>query len=558
MIALLQAYKSHLLKPANWPTNIIAGSIVGIVALPLSMAFAIASGTTPEAGIYTAIIAGIIVGIFGGTQVQIAGPTGAFVVILSSITMHHGFAGLQIASMMAGILLIILGLIQSGNIIKYIPYPVIVGFTTGIGIIIFIGQWKSFFGLPVNIPTTLPIHKQLPLLLQALPSLHIATTILSVSCLLIYIACKRWIQAIPAALMVMLGAMILQIFFYTDSIATIGSIFGPIPQKLPQLQFPDFTSVNLFYLIKPACAIAILGAIESLLSATAIDVIMNSKHDSNQELFGQGLANIIAPLFGGFASTGAIARSIKNARSGANCPIAAIVHSITLLCILVMFAPYASFIPLSALAAILFVIAFNMSEPAQFIQFLRLAPWYDIIVLLVTFLLTIFTDLVIAVIGGCMAALFFFFIRLYQTCDSAFIPSKHLDMATYDPTSSKTNENSNRFGLKTLTFWANLAKPQVTLAHCENTVTCHLQGPLFFGIADKLQQALNFSDTEPNCIIFDFSKVPFVDMTGLLMFAKIINRYQNKGIQWYIAHANPVVSKKLQAIGMYQINTIEE
>jgi sulfate permease, SulP family len=358
--------------------------------------------------------------------------------------------------------------------------------------------------------------------------------------------------------MVMLGAMVLQMFFYTDSIATIGSIFGPIPQKLPHFQFPDFTSVNLLSLIKPACTIAILGAIESLLSATAIDVITNSKHNSNQELFGQGLANIIAPLFGGFASTGAIARSIKNTRSGANCPIAAIVHSLTLLCILVMFAPYASFIPLSALAAILFVVAFNMSEPAQFLQFLRLAPWYDIIVLLVTFLLTIFTDLVIAVIGGCIAAVFFFFIRLYQTCDTAFIPSKHLDMATYDPTSSKTESDSNRFGLKTLTFWANLAKPQVTLAHCENTVTCHLQGPLFFGIADKLQQALNFSETEPNCIIFDFSKVPFVDMTGLLMFAKIINRYQSKGIQWYIAHANPVVSKKLQAIGMYQINTIEE
>ena len=415
MIALYKAYKSNLLTLQNLKQNIVAGCIVGIIALPLSMAFAIASGVTPTAGIYTAIIAGFIVGVFGGTQVQIAGPTGAFVVILANIVATHGFIGLQCATLLAGILLLLMGFFKVGSAVKYIPYPVIVGFTTGIGVIIFVSQWTAFFGLPISIPTHANVFTKTMMIIKALPQLSLATTALAYISVAIYFLSQRFIKIIPAPLTSLVGTTVIHQLWGNSNIATIGSMFGNITQQLPTFQIPNFASISWIGLIAPACTIALLGAIESLLAATAVDAITNNKHDSNQELIGQGLANIVVPFFAGFAATGAIARTITNVRHGGNNPIAAITHSIVLLLILYFFAPYSSLIPLCALATILIIIAYHMSDMHQFMHIIYHAPWYDVVVLITTCTLTIMVDLVFAVTFGSLISILLFTLRMYQT-----------------------------------------------------------------------------------------------------------------------------------------------
>lgn len=309
MLALVEAYRAGLLKPKNLFPNLIAGIIVGVIALPLAMAFAIASGAKPEQGLYTSIIAAFIVGIFGGSRVQIAGPTGAFVVILASVTAHYGFIGLQIATLMAGFILIFMGLIKLGNVIKFIPDPVIVGFTSGIGVIIFVGEWKDFFGLPVHLALDTPFYEKVWQLILAIPQLNLTTTALACLSLLLVIITPKFIQRIPGPLVAMLVVSGLQATFHFENVATLGSAFGKISQHLPHFQLPDITLRKVTELIGPAFTIALLGAIESLLSATAADGMSGNgtRHHSNQELIGQGLSNIVAPLFGGFAATGAIA-----------------------------------------------------------------------------------------------------------------------------------------------------------------------------------------------------------------------------------------------------------
>lgn len=528
MIALWQAYKSNLFNLNNIYQNIIAGLIVGIIALPLSMAFAIASGVSPASGIYTAIIAGFIAGIFGGTQVQISGPTGAFVVILAEITAQHGFAGLQCATFLAGILLVCMGFAKLGSIVKFIPYPVIVGFTTGIGIIIFIGQWANFLGLPISISADTNIFHKIMLILKSLPQLQLATTLLAYTSLIVYLLSQHFIKKFPAPLITLLFATTTQIILKNSNIATISSVYGKIPQKLATFTLPDISSINWFTLIAPACTIALLGAIESLLSASAVDAITNTKHNSNQELIGQGFANIIAPFFGGFASTGAIARTITNVRNGGNCPIAAITHSLFLILILFACAPYASHIPLCALATILFIVAYNMSDLHQFMHIAYHAPWYDVAVLLFTCLLTILTDLVFAVTFGCLISMLLFTVRMYQTSDGKRVPF----------------------------IFATLWKESITKVSstaCENnTIHFNIQGPFFFGVADKLEQALDITDSDPACIIFNFQQVPFIDMTGLTIFYKIAQQYHQRGVKIYIQQANERIMKKMHAMQIDQ------
>lgn len=405
MFAITDAHRAGLLRTQYWGQNLMAGTIVGVVALPLAMAFAIASGAKPEQGLYTAIIAGIIVGLLGGTRHQIAGPTGAFVVILSHITAQYGIEGLQIATFLAGFMLLGMGLLRIGSMIKFIPDTVIVGFTAGIGFIIFIGQWKYFFGLSLAVPLSAPFHEKLRATLIALPTLDTISTLLALASLLIIIYTQRFTKRLPGPLVAMLLATLLQYYFQFQSVSTIGSLFGGIPQHLPQLQIPTMTVTKLLELASPAFSIAMLGAIESLLSATAADNMAKTRHHSNQELIGQGLANILCPLFGGFAATGAIARTATNVRNGGNSPISAVTHSIFLLLVIVLLAPLAYYVPLYALAAILFVVAYNMSDIPHFARILKTAPKFDIIVLLTTFLLTIFTDLVIAVCVGVIMAL---------------------------------------------------------------------------------------------------------------------------------------------------------
>lgn len=407
MIAIRDAYSAGLLSPSHWSRNIISGLIVGIVALPLAMAFAIASGAQPEQGIYTAIIAALLVGLFGGSRVQIAGPTGAFVVILANITAHYGISGLQIATLLAGIILIFMGLMRLGSVIKFIPDSVIVGFTAGIGVIIFVGEWKDFFGLPMQLPLNAHFHQKLIAMVSNISSFNLNTTLLGCMSLLLILVSPKLFKKIPGPLIAMVAATVLQYTFHFTGVATIGSLFGGIPQQLPTFHLPTLSANDLTTLIGPAFTIALLGAIESLLSATAADNMAGTRHHSNSELIGQGLANIVAPLFGGFAATGAIARTATNVRNGGNSPLAAIVHSVFLLAVILVLAPLASYVPLCALAAILFVVAYNMSDLPRFFELAKLAPKDDVIVLFVTFLMTIFTDLVLAVNTGLIFALLF-------------------------------------------------------------------------------------------------------------------------------------------------------
>ncbi|HSW13792.1 MAG TPA: SulP family inorganic anion transporter, partial [Solimonas sp.] len=305
MIAVVAAARAGLFARSHWLPNLVAGIVVGVVALPLAMAFAIASGVKPEQGIYTAIIAGIAVSLFGGSRLQIAGPTGAFIVILAGVTAKHGPEGLLLATLMAGAILVLLGLARFGSVIRYIPDPVIVGFTAGIGVIIWVGQWKDFFGLPAA--TGEHFHEKLGSLLQALPALQLPTTLLALASLLLVILGPRLpgLKRVPGPLIAMLAATLAQSYFQFEGVATIASAFGGIPQGLPRFALPEIGFAQLLTLMPAAFTIAMLGAIESLLSAVVADGMAGTRHDSNQELIGQGIANLLTPLFGGFAATGA-------------------------------------------------------------------------------------------------------------------------------------------------------------------------------------------------------------------------------------------------------------
>ncbi|MGE3920858.1 MAG: SulP family inorganic anion transporter [Gammaproteobacteria bacterium] len=527
MLAILEAYRAGLLKKENWWPNIIAGLTVGVVAIPLAMAFAIASGVKPEQGLYTAIIAAVIVGLFGGSRAQIAGPTGAFIVILANITAHHGIAGLQMASLMAGFILLFMGLVKLGNVIKFIPDPVIVGFTTGIGIIIFVGEWKDFLGLNVHLPVDSHFYQKLFELIKALPHLDLSTTSLGFLSLLLMLIVPKFLKKIPGALIALLIVTIIQSFFHFKNVATIGSTFGGISKHLPHLQLPSITFNESLDLIGAAFTIALLGAIESLLSATAADGMANTHHHSNQELIGQGIANIFAPLFGGFAATGAIARTATNIRNGGNSPIAAIIHSLVLLFVLTLLAPFASNIPLCTLAAILFIVAYNMSDLPHFIRIIKKAPHYDMIVLLVTFLLTVFTNLVVAVNVGVILAILFFVRRMHQ---SVIIEQQNSE-----------------------TLQAELSKVDTILTLPKELLVYTIQGPFFFGVAEKVEHALAMIATEPKIIIFRLKGVPFIDMTGLETFNELIEHYRKRDVQVYICEANANVERKLANMGILDL-----
>ena len=404
MIALLDAYRTGLFTKTHWISNVISGVIVGVVALPLSMAFAIASGAKPEQGLYTAIIASIVVSLFGGTRVQIAGPTGAFIAILAGITFKYGIDGLQIATLMAGMILVLMGLIRLGKVIQFIPETVILGFTAGIAVVIWVGQWKDFFGLPAV--TGAHFHEQLWQLLLGFSHWHFMTTALALLSLLLVIYSPHFpgLKRVPGPLTALVVVTLLEMVFQFDGVATIGSAFGGIPSGLPSLRWPTITPDRLIELIQPAFAIALLGAIESLLSAVVADGMIETQHDSNQELIGQGLANILVPLFGGFAATGAIARTATNIRHGGNNPLAGVIHAITLILIIILFASYAANIPLAVLSAILFVVAWNMSDAFNIVKVIKNAPRAEALVLVVTFFFTVFVDLVSAVGVGVVLA----------------------------------------------------------------------------------------------------------------------------------------------------------
>ncbi len=520
MIAIVEAKRAGLLSRPHWYKNIVAGVIVGIVALPLAMAFAIASGAKPEQGLYTAIVAGGLSSLFGGSRLQIAGPTGAFIVILAGITAKFGIEGLQVATLMAGIMLVLMGVTKLGGVIKYIPDPVIVGFTSGIGVIIFVGQWKDFFGLaPV---AGAHFHQKLLHLLQTISHFHPATTALGLVTLLMLLVSPHLFKRIPAPLVAMVVATVLQWLFAFDGVATIGSAFGGIPQSLPHFEAPSMTFTEVIQLIGPAFTIALLGAIESLLSAVVADSMAGTRHDSNQELIGQGIANIFSPLFGGFASTGAIARTATNIRNGATCPLAGIVHAATLVAIVLLLAPLAAHIPLCALSAILFVVAYNMSEVHRFSHMVRTAPKADVAVLLITFAITVFGDLVIAVNIGVMLASLLFMKRMSEAVNIE--QQQHAEII-----------DEFEDGLFTL---------------APGTIVYSMEGPFFFGAAERLESALEAIHGHAETLVLRLGKVPFIDATGMQSLWDLLDTCKHYKTRLVLCEARPNVLEKLNRAGL--------
>lgn len=521
MIAILEAKRAGLFSKAHLYNNILAGVIVGVVALPLAMAFAIASGAKPEQGIYTAIVAGGLSTLLGGSRLQISGPTGAFIVILAGITAKYGIEGLQIATLMAGVMLLIMGLTKLGGVIKYIPDPVIVGFTSGIAVIIWVGQWKDFFGLSLQTGVE-HFHLKFLHLIQAFPTLNIETTGLALGTLAILIFSPRVFKRVPSPLVAMVAATVIQAIFQFKGVATIGSAFGGIPQSLPHFEMPSTTFSETIKLIGPAFTIALLGSIESLLSAVVADGMSNTKHNSNQELIGQGVANIFSPMFGGFASTGAIARTATNIRNGATSPLAGIVHTLTLIVIVLALAPFASHIPLSALSAILFVVAYNMSDMHRFIHMLRTAPKPDIAVLIITFVLTVFGDLVIAVnIGVILASLLF----MKRMSESVTVEQQKNEVLSEEI-------DDSQFSLPA------------------NTVVYSMEGPFFFGAAERLEMALEAVHGKAEVLILRLGKVPFIDATGLQSLSDLVDTCKRHRTRLIFSEARINVFNKLQLAGI--------
>ena len=526
MIIAKEAWNAGLFRRENWAPNIIAGIIVGVVALPLAMAFAIASGVKPEQGLYTAIVAGIIVSLFGGSRLQIAGPTGAFIVILAAITAKYGVDGLQIATLMAGVFMLLLGLARFGSIIKFIPDPVIAGFTAGIGVVIWVGQWPDFFGLPKAAGEH--FHEKLWHLLQSLPNLQFNTTALALLSLLLVIVSPRvpGLRRVPGPLVAMVVVTLLQYVFRFDGVATIGSTFGGIPQGLPELSMPDITLPRVIELIAPAFTIAMLGTIESLLSAVVADGMAGTKHDSNQELVGQGLANIAAPFFGGFAATGAIARTATNIRNGGNSPLAGIIHALTLVLILLFLAPLAANIPLAALAAILFVVSYNMSEVKHCIHMVKRAPRADVAILLITFTLTVFADLVVAVNIGVILAMLHFMRRMASSVDMQQLTEKEL-------TSELASENLGPLPAGLMVY--------------------AIEGPFFFGAVENFERALAQTHTDPHTLLIRLRRVPFIDITGMQSLEEAIEQMEKRGIVVMLCEASENVHAKLARAGIMKL-----
>jgi SulP family sulfate permease len=460
---------------------------------------------------------------FGGSRVQIAGPTGAFVVILAGITGKYGIAGLQTATLLAGIILILLGVTRLGSIIKFIPDPVIAGFTAGIGVIIWIGQWSYFFGLPKV--TGEHFHEKFWQLLQALPHLHPATTLLA----LIGLACVLFaprlppLRRVPGPLIAIVVTTLLQGLIGFEGVATIGSAFGGIPAGLPGFSLPNLAPATVLELIGPAFTIAMLGAIESLLSATVADGMVGTRHDSNQELIGQGIANVLAPLFGGFAATGAIARTATNIRNGGNSPLAGICHCLTLLLIVLLLAPLAASIPLCALAAILFVVAYNMSEIKHFVRMVRRAPRADVAILLITFALTVFTDLVVAVNIGVILAILQFLRRMASAIEVQPLSEQALQFELA------------QLGLNRL--------PAGVMIYA-------IEGPFFFAAVETFERALLHTHTDPRILIVRLRRVPFMDITGLQTLEEVFANLAKRGVQVALCEANPRVRNKLERAGV--------
>jgi len=513
--------------------DLMAGIIVGIVALPLAIAFGIASGVSPEKGIITAIIAGFIISMMGGSKVQIGGPTGAFIVIVYGIIQQYGEAGLIVATLMAGVLLILLGVFKLGAIIKFIPYPIIVGFTSGIAVTIFTTQIADIFGLSFG-GEKLPgdfIGKWI-MYFNHFDTINWWNTIVSIASIIIIAMTPKFSKKIPGSLIAIIAitllVYVLKTYVGVDSIDTIGDRFS-IKAQLPGAEVPTLNWEAMKGLLPAAITIAVLGAIESLLSATVADGVIGDKHDSNTELIAQGTANIITPLFGGIPATGAIARTMTNINNGGKTPVAGLIHAVVLFLILLFLMPLAQYIPMACLAGVLVVVSYNMSEWRTFRALLR-NPKSDITVLLITFFLTVIFDLTVAIEVGLVIACLLFMRRVAETTEISVItdeinPNEELDIAV--------NEES-------------LIVPKGVEVY-------EINGPYFFGIANKFEEQMVQLGDRPKVRIIRMRKVPFIDSTGIHNLTNLCKMSKKERITIVLSGVNEKVHHVLEKSGFYEL-----
>jgi len=500
--------------------DLTAGLIVGVVALPLAIAFAIASGVSPEKGLVTAVIAGFIISAFGGSRVQIGGPTGAFIVIVFGIVEKYGVSGLTISTFIAGFIIIILGITKLGSVIKFIPQSVVVGFTSGIALIIFSTQIKDFLGLEMATVPSDFIDKW-GAYFANIHSFNLYAIAITIGTIAISVYLPRYTKKIPGSLVALVLSTVL-VSAFDLPVETIYSKFGEIPSSFPKPELPSLSFDLIKELIEPAFAIAILGAIESLLSAVVADGMIGGKHRSNMELIAQGAANIFSSIFGGIPATGAIARTATNIKNGGRTPIAGIVHAVTLLAIMLFVGKWAKLIPMASLAGILMVVAYNMSEYKAFISLAR-GPRSDAAILLLTFGLTVLVDLTVALEIGMVLAAFLFMKK----------------MATISHISEITDEINDVKDIEDPEATGNYNVP-------EGVDVFEVNGPLFFGAAYKFRDALKLSDRKPKMLIIRMRHVPTIDATGLHHLKEIVKDLQHKGIKIIISGIQPEVLNELE------------
>ena len=507
--------------------DLLAGVIVGIVALPLAIAFGIASGATPEAGILTAIVAGFIISFFGGSKVQIGGPTGAFIVIVYGIIQEYGMSGLCIATFMAGAFLILMGVLHLGTIIKYIPYPIVVGFTSGIALTIFATQIKDLFGLQIESVPAGFIDKW-AVYFQNFDTVSWWSLLIGVGSILIIVFTPKISRKIPGSLVAIIVMTIVCLILRNlgvEGIETIGDRFS-ISTELPQAEVPKINWESITRLAQPAMVIAMLGAIESLLSAAVADGVIGDRHDSNQELVAQGIANMVSPLIGGIPATGAIARTMTNINNGGRTPVAGIAHAIVLALIYLFLMPLVKFIPMACLAGILVVVSYNMSEWRSFKAILK-NPKSDIIVLLVTFFLTVIFDLTVAIEVGVLIACLLCMKRMAETTNVSVLSDE------IDP-----NADSDVQG--------NL--DHLTIP--EGVKVYEINGPYFFGIGNKFEEMMGDMGGRAKVRIIRMRKVPFIDSTGVHNLSNMCKMCSQMGVKVVLSGVNPKVMKVIEDAGM--------
>lgn len=528
---LLQCLKNYNRK--TFVADLMAGIIVGIVALPLAIAFGIASGVTPEKGIITAIVAGFVISALGGSKVQIGGPTGAFIIIIDGIIQQYGIEGLTIATLMAGVFLILFGFLHLGTIIKFIPYPIVVGFTSGIAVTIFTTQVKDLFGLNIaSVPSDF-IEKWI-CYFNNFSTVDLWSSVIGIVSVVIIMLTPKFSKKIPGSLVAIIvmtiGALLLKQFAGVESIETIGDRFA-ISNSLPEATVPALSWETIKNLVSPAITIAILGAIESLLSAAVADGVIGDHHNSNTELIAQGVANLASPIFGGIPATGAIARTMTNINNGGRTPIAGIVHAVVLLLIFLFLMPLAKYIPMACLAGVLVVVSYGMSGWRSFLALMK-NPKSDVTVLLITFFLTIIFDLTIAIEVGLIIACLLFMRRMSETTDVHVISNE------INPDDEDSDMHLGNIEHLTIP---------------KGVEVYEINGPYFFGAGNRFEEIMATLGDRPKVRIIRMRKVPFVDSTGIHNLTNLCEMSQKEGIQIVLSGVTEKVHSQLNKAGFYDV-----